>query len=176
MHEGFSTESLITAFHSIAISWHKEGLAAGKRIPSLLPGTSRVQRLQSQNLLPFDIFRLLTYTTSGLRFFPSATLQSWESQSTGLIQLNDTEDIESEERAAFEVDDFDLYLGDGALYPTLNSVGSILNLADRRSQVGNNPSGTDLTMLVSEDIPLNRKQRLVVQRVLPEALLEKSCL
>ena len=35
LHQEFSLETLISAYHSIMMSWHKEGLATGKRIPSL---------------------------------------------------------------------------------------------------------------------------------------------
>jgi hypothetical protein len=46
-------------------------------------------------------------------------------------------------------------------------------VADRRSQVGDNPTGMSLALLVNEDIPLNDKQRLVVERVLSGALAWK---
>ena len=79
-----------------------------------------------------------------------------------------------EERIAFEVDNFNVDLGDGALYPVLNSIESVPNLAYRRLQVGNNPSGTTLAELVKQDLPLNRKQRLIVERVLSGALAWKN--
>jgi hypothetical protein len=44
----------------------------------------------------------------------------------------------------------------------------------RRLQVGNTPTGTSLTSLVSEDIPLNEKQQLVVEKVLSGALAWKE--
>jgi hypothetical protein len=110
LDENFSTESLIAVYHSIAISWHKESIAAGQRIPTLLSGTSLVRFLQSEDLLPLDIFRLNTYATSDLRFFPPTTLQHWESQIKGHVKLNEIDDIGLEERVAFEVDDFDLDL------------------------------------------------------------------
>ena len=81
--------------------------------------------------------------------------------------------MEPEERSAFEVDDFNLDLGNGALYPTLNSAESIPNLADQRSDVGDNPSGATLTELVCENLPLNKKQQLIVERVLSGALAWK---
>jgi len=81
--------------------------------------------------------------------------------------------MEPEERSAFEVDDFNLDLGNGALYPTLNSAESIPNLADQRSDVGDNPSGATLTELVRENLPLNKKQQLIVERVLSGALAWK---
>jgi hypothetical protein len=44
-------------------------------------------------------------------------------------------------------------------------------MADRRLLVGHNPTGASLIKLVCEDIPLNFKQRLLVERVLSEALV-----
>ena len=166
----FTTETLIRAYHSITRSWHKERFAESKRIPSLLSQTSRDQRLQSRSLLPLDIFRIPTFFASGLRFFPSGTLQDWKSQIKSLAKLDELGDTEAEEHIAFEADNFDLDLGDGVLHPALNSIQSLPNLSDRRAQVGENPSGATLTTIVSEDVPLNRKQRLVVERVLSAAL------
>ena len=48
------------------------------------------------------------------------------------------------------------------------------NLADRRSQVGDNPTGATLTLLVNENIPLNQKQKLVAEKVLSSALAWES--
>ena len=64
----------------------------------------------------------------------------------------------------------DLNLGDSTLHPTLKLVENIPNLVDQRSQVGDNPSGPALATIISEDLPLNRKQRLVVEKVLSGAL------
>ena len=54
-HE-FTAETLITAYHSIVTSWHKEGLTAGKRIPSLSPRSNQIQRLQLQSLFASRYF------------------------------------------------------------------------------------------------------------------------
>ncbi|KAH9203038.1 hypothetical protein DL95DRAFT_180650, partial [Leptodontidium sp. 2 PMI_412] len=170
LNEDFSTETLIAAYHSVALSWQKESLVAAQRIPTLLAGTADARPLQLENLLALDIFRLNTYATSGLRFFPLATLQRWKSQIKGLIKFDETEDIGAEERLAYEIDDFGPDIGDGVLHPILSSPESAPNVADRRSQVGDNPTGSSLTLLVNEDVPLNEKQRLVVQRVLSDAL------
>jgi hypothetical protein len=170
LKEYFSTETLIAAYHSVAMSWCKESLIAGQRIPTLLSGATQARVLQLENLLPLDIFRLNTYATSGLRFFPPDTLQRWECQIKGLVKFDETEDAAADERLAYEIDDFDTDIGDGVLHPILASPESAPNVADRRSQVGDNPTGTSLTLLVSEDVPLNEKQRLVVERVLSGAL------
>jgi hypothetical protein len=170
LNEDFGTETLIAAYHSVAMSWRKESLISGQRIPTLLAGTTQARGLQLQNLLALDIFRLNTYATSGLRFFPPATLQRWESQIKGLIKSDGTQDVGVEERLAYEIDDFDLDRGDGVLHPILTSPESAPNIADRRSQVGDYPTGSSITLLVNEDVPLNEKQGLVVERVLSGAL------
>jgi hypothetical protein len=165
LHEELSTESLIAAYHSIALSWHKESLIAAQRIPHILSGTGRARVLQPECLRPLDIFRLPTHASSGLKYFPATTLQQWDSQIETFAKPDDTD-----EPVALDFDDFNLDLGDGILHPTLESTDSISNLADRRLQVGENPTGATLIDLISEDIPLNRKQRLVVERILSDAL------
>jgi hypothetical protein len=101
---------------------------------------------------------------------PPATLQRWELQIKGLVKFDETEDIAAQERLAYEIDDFDLDIEDAVLHPILASPESAPNVVDRRSQVGDNPTGTSLALLVSEDVPLNEKKRLVVKRVLSGAL------
>jgi hypothetical protein len=36
LNEDFTTETLIAAYHTVAMSWYKESLTAGQRIPALL--------------------------------------------------------------------------------------------------------------------------------------------
>ena len=155
LHHEFTAETLITAYHSIVTSWHKEGLTAGKCILSLSPRSNQIQRLQLQSLLPLDIFRLPTYNTSGLRFFPRTTLQEWESHIKGLTKLDEIDDMDPEDHI-LSTDGFNLNLGDGTLHPTMNLVENIRNLVDWQSQVGDDPSG--LATIISEYLPLNRKQ------------------
>jgi hypothetical protein len=96
------------------------------------------------------------------------TLQNWKSQIKGLVGLDELENTEAEDRIAFETENFDVDLGDSVLRPTLNlsSIETLPNLSDRRAQVGDNPSVTTLMSTICEDISLNTKQRLTVQRVL----------
>jgi len=65
--------------------------------------------------------------------------------------------MEIEERIAFQINDFNLDLSNNVLRPTLNIEKTIPNLADQQSQINNNPSGSTLTILVSEILPLNKK-------------------
>jgi hypothetical protein len=82
-------------------------------------------------------------------------LQRWKSQIKGLVKFDEAEDATAEDRLAYGIDDFDLDMGDGVWHPILASPESSPNVADRRSLVGDNPTGTSLTYLVNEDIPLN---------------------
>ena len=68
------------------------------------------------------------YTTSGLRFIPKANLQQWELQIKGLTKYDDLDDMDPEEHIVFKVNNFNVNLGDGALYPVLNSIESVPNL------------------------------------------------
>ena len=142
----------------------------GKRIPTLLSTKSPIQHLQLRNLLPLNIFQLPTYASSSLKFFPSSTLEHWQSYIKNISKLDESNNTETDEHIAFGIDDFDPDLNDGALYPTLSLEDNIATQADRRSQVGDNPSATSLTSIVTQDIPLNRKQRLVVKKFLSKAL------
>ena len=71
--------------------------------------------------------------------------------------LNDFDNMKAEKHTTF-VNDFNLDLDDSILHSILNSVKSIQNLAHQQSQVDSNFSDETLTMIVSEDLPLNQKQ------------------
>jgi hypothetical protein len=167
LQQEFTSDAFISAYHSIATSWGKERITASKRIPSLSPA-KKIRSLQSRSLLPLDVFQIPTFDTSGLRFIHNMTLQNWKSQIKGLVGLDELENTEAEDRIAFETENFDVDLGDSVLRPTLNlsSIETLPNLSDRRAQVGDNPSVTTLMSTICEDISLNTKQRLTVQRVL----------
>lgn len=62
-------------------------------------------------------------------------------------------------------------LGDG---PILDLGDIIPTISDPRSQIGDNHSAAALTDLVSIHIPLNKKQRIIVEKLLSEALAWKN--
>ena len=146
-----------------------ETLITAQRIPALLSETCSRQ-LELENLQPLDIFRLPTHATSGLKFFPTTTLECWKSHIKGLEKFSSNDNLTTETHLSFELDDFNLDLEDGILHPLLNISKDIPNLPDRRSQVGNNPTGSSLAQLINEDFPLNQKQLLVVEKILSYAL------
>ena len=168
-YEGLASESLVAAYCSIARSSHNDFATAAQQFPSLLADIRPVPDLQARNLLPFDIFRPShDLDSSGLQYFPPATLQDWQLQLKIAAKLDDPDDPDDD--PASDVDDFNLDTGDGILLPALASVDAIQDLAARRLQVGENPTAATLIELIIDDIPLNTKQRLIVERVLSAAL------
>jgi hypothetical protein len=71
---------------------------------------------------------------------------------------------------ASDLDDFNLGMADDVLVPILTEPDLSLDLQHRRSEIGQNPTGASLTSLVRDIIPLNEKQRLVVERVISNLL------
>jgi hypothetical protein len=126
----------------------------------------QIPLLQLDALIPLDIFRLPTYLTSGLRFFPTSTLQNWNLQIKNLTKIDETHDLEAG-TLQFETDfDFD----NSILQPILNFENSVLNLDKQSFQLGDSPTSKSIALLINEILPLNEKQRLVVERVLSSAL------
>ncbi|KAH6954100.1 hypothetical protein BKA56DRAFT_236176 [Ilyonectria sp. MPI-CAGE-AT-0026] len=169
--ESFSAETLIAAYHSITKAWDREALMTGRRIPALARGTTRTQGLLMQNLRPLIISNTPAYESSSLRFLPSSTLHGWESRLKSLAKFGEKGiTTPAATGSGFEFDDFNLEIGNGIIHPVLTGLDMIPAVADRQCQVGEKPTGASLASILSEHVPLNRKQRLVVERVLSEAL------
>jgi hypothetical protein len=169
--ENFNAETLIAAYHSISKAWHRETLLTGRRIPPLLRAITQSRSLALQNFQPLDILRTPAYATPGLRLIPPSTLQAWEFRLKSFANLDQEESIHRQlATSSSALDNFDAQIEDGILQPMLTSSDMVPAVDDRQSRVGDNPTGASLTSLVSEVIPLNRKQRMIVERVLSEAL------
>lgn len=169
--EGYSTETLIAAYYSIAKSWHDRDSITAQRM-SILSASEPAPApiLYPANLVPLDIFLLPSYATSGLKYLPSSTLQQWEMRIKGLVKFDEIDDLTTEERLTYGIDDFDLDATDGMLYPTLGVADQPPDPTNRRSEVGDHPTGHSLTALVKKDLPLNEEQEIVVERILSSAL------
>jgi hypothetical protein len=59
--------------------------------------------------------------------------------------------------SGFELDNFNLNIGDDILHPLLTRSETVPALVDCPSWLDDNPTGASLTALVSEHVPLNRK-------------------
>jgi hypothetical protein len=122
-----------------------------------------------QNHQPLDVCRNPAYETSGLIFLPPSTLQVWEFQLKGVTKADKEGNLTTVTGLGFDLDHFKLDIGDGILRPMLSGSKAIPALTDRRTHVGDKPTGVSLTSLVTEHVPLDEKQQLVVGRVLSEA-------
>lgn len=154
--ENFTVEMLIAAYHSTRKAWHRETVITGRRIPPLLRAMTH-RRFPLQILLPLGILHIPS-------FVPSSTLQSWEIRLKGFSNF-DHEEITGCETAtsSFALGDFDNQFEDNILQPTLANSDMAPAMHNSQLQVGQNPTGASLTSLVIEVIPLNHKQRMIVE-------------
>ncbi|EPS29066.1 hypothetical protein PDE_04014 [Penicillium oxalicum 114-2] len=72
--------------------------------------------------------------------------------------------------AVSDLDDFNLDIVDDGLVPVLTHSDPLPDLVERRSRVGQNPTGAALTLFMRETIPLNETQHVVVEKVLSDVL------
>lgn len=171
LDETVSVETLIAAYHSVAKTWDHEMLATERRIPSLAHTITPKRGALLQNLLPVNLLDIPAYGTSGLRFFSPSMLQQWETRLKELVRLGEYAVVDNDTAgAAYDMDDFSLNVDDDTLRPLLHEPDPIVTLPDQRSQVDDNPTPASLSSLVNEIIPLNTKQRLIVEKVLSDAL------
>lgn len=97
-------------------------------------------------------------------------MKDWELHLKDYSKATDDEvALHSSSHASISSDNCDLAIGDGVLQPMLNTV-NMSSFDDRRLRIGHDPTGNSLTSLVEKQIPLNIKQRMVVEKVLSEAL------
>lgn len=171
LDESVNVETLIAAYHSIAKCWGHETLLSGRRIPSLIHAPTHNRGQPLQNPLPLNLYDSPAYSASGLSFFSPSTLQQWESRLKEFAKFGEHGDVyHSVVGEAYDLDGFSLDIGDAILEPMLDEPEVIPTLANQQSYVEDSSSPTSLTLLVSESIPLNTKQRLIVEKVLGEAL------
>ncbi|QMW28864.1 hypothetical protein G4B84_004199 [Aspergillus flavus NRRL3357] len=124
--------------------------------------------MPNNKLLPWlhCLFDVIPFA-AGLKFAPAILLQSWEAC---LRDINAQADQDNTIGPAPDLDDFNDKITDGILLPLLVEPEAIPDVEERGSRVGVAPTGASLSSLVSEIIPLNRKQAIVVQRIISEAL------
>jgi hypothetical protein len=155
------------ACHQIMASWYQDELAATQRFPMLNTSWSPSYDLQDRHLVTLDVPRLVSSESSGLRLFLDETVKQWESKlknptSNGFVE---------------SIDDFNVFLdptsteinGDG-LQPTLDSDDNQTRLENARFLLGDDPSARLVLDIVCQQIPLNRKQLLIAEKLVGEAL------
>ena len=167
--ENFTSETLIAAYHTIRQVWNRELTITAHRIPALRQVTV------GRNMPHINPRQLAISTSSiddalGVRFLPPSVLQSWEHRLKALASTKEDACTNEETNLSFQLDDFDQDIGHGLLQPMLVDSNVLHALQDPRFQLGEDPTATSLASLVAQDIPLNSKQKLVVEKILAEAL------
>ncbi|KAJ5370019.1 uncharacterized protein N7496_006111 [Penicillium cataractarum] len=162
-------ETLLAAFLAISRRWVKEAHDAQRQIPTLASFLLPPLTLRLQNLRAVSDSSLCQST--GLTFVPTSTLQDWKDHIKNITGLtNQTPNTEPSSTAMPDLDDFNIDLTDNVLLPVLTELDVFPDLPHLRSRIGQNPTGASITSLVRELIPLNQKQRVVVEKVLSETL------
>lgn len=169
--ESLSSETLIAALFSTSSRWAQEVQDAQSHIIALAANALPPLSLQSQYFRQIQISDNILYESSGLQLVPLSTLQEWRMRLKRVTTL-ETQDPHagSSTNDVSDLDDFNLDITDGFLVPLLTDSDISSGPLQRVSRVGENPTGASLTLLVCETVPLNGKQRLVVQKILSEAL------
>ncbi|KAF9882530.1 hypothetical protein FE257_008084, partial [Aspergillus nanangensis] len=164
-------ETLIAAYHSISKIWQRQATIVARKIPSLLTGIMPSQISLFRNLRPLNIFHSVEYETSGLRSLSPSKLQDWELSLKGLAKSDDNENtVRASIAAEHGMDDSNNETEDGVLQPLLTTSDLCPITDDHRSRIGHSPTGASLTSIVNENIPMNHKQQMIVQKVLSQAL------
>lgn len=168
--ETTSNESLLTAFFAIGRNWLKDTYDAQRRIPNLGSLAVPFSSLRPDNLRPVQILSNSLYESTGLRFFSASTLQGWKVHLQNIKTPDQYTELGPSAATASDFDDFNLCPVEDVLVPVLTNLDPSFDLQHCRSEVGQNPTGASLISLLRDIIPLNEKQRCVVEKVLSRLL------
>lgn len=170
--ENYTAETLITAFYSIHKSWNQD-ITDNKQHPStLLCESGYSRRLHLQNIHQLEIHDSIAVGTSGLQFTSSSTLVDWEMRFKDLtVSVNQNSTADDLPSSAFYLDDFNIDTMDGMFHPTFHTTHSVTSLPELPSHLYDKPTSASLMNLLYDKILLNDKQRIVVEKILSEALM-----
>ena len=163
--EGLTAESLIADYYTVIKTWSRDCFIAAKRTP-ILADVHRAPNLPQINPIPMNIHSYQSGQTSDLKFFPPTVLKTWENRLAAHKRPFQDGCPSHSIGSSAQLQGFDLDDGNGVLQPVLASTSMTDDALTRRAQLGDNPTPESLTTLVSQDIPLNTKQTLVVRKLL----------
>jgi hypothetical protein len=167
--ERFTAETLIAAYYTVTKIWSRDCFVAAKRTP-ILADFHRAPDPPHINLVPKDTRSFYSGQASDLTFFPHTILRDWEDRLARHKKPFQDDCLPQSIASSAQLQDFDLDDGDGVLQPVLTDNIMSDGTSTRRVQLGDNPTPESLIALVSENIPLNSKQTLVVRKLLSEIL------
>lgn len=161
----------MVAFLAIGRSWSNEADNAQRRIPALLSTAVPSAHLQFTSFGSIHISDSILHNSTGFQLLPSFTLDEWKTRLQNIAKTADQDmHAETSTAPASDLDDFNVELEDEVLVPMLTDPDLSADLQHRRAELGQNPTATSITSLVCNDIPLNGKQCLVVEKVMSDLL------
>lgn len=164
--------TLLAAFLAIGRGWSKDATEAQRRIPTLISRSLPHSSFRFHTFEPIDMSDRALYESTGFRLLSSTTIQEMK---TGFQNITNPSAQDTQTEVPFslssDLDDFNIGLTDGALLPTLADSNSLNNVYNHRASLAQSPTATSITAAVGNDIPLNEKQRLVVEKVMFDLLI-----
>ena len=161
-------ETLLMTCHNIVSQWHKDSIAATRQYAGLDANWTASYNLQDRNLSKIDVLQLMSSDSSSLRFVPNNILEDWRSE------LKRHREADNGNDSVDTFNDFIDDVNDGDLIPTLIPEEDMEQLQDSLIFLEDNPSASTVMDLVCEKFSLNRKQRLVAEKVVSEAISWKD--
>ncbi|KAJ6125807.1 hypothetical protein N7471_010300 [Penicillium samsonianum] len=171
--ERFTAETLIAAYNTVSTTWGRDCFMAAKRT-AILATFCRAHNSARINPLPSSTHSLRSDHSLDFKFVPPTVLRDWESHLTN--HKKPFQDGGPSEPATAQLHEFDLADEDGVLQPVLTNASMSGETPARLALLGN-PTPDSVLTLVATDIPLNRKQSLVVRKLLTEIIMwaDHSC-
>ena len=168
-------ETLVMACHSILSVWHKDGFSMTQQFPVLNVAWPFSTDLEDFNLSALDTSQLLSSNSSRLQLVTENVMQQWEAQ----LAASSSSDIDDDPVGTYMgfTGSASTDVNDDGLRPTLQSILSeseLENVDHFCDLLREDPSASMVIDLISRQYPLNRKQRLVAERVISEALAWKD--
>ena len=170
--DSIGSETLIMTCHNIVTLWHRDGLTTAQRFPALKVDWSPCYDLQNSNLFPLDIFRQTSRGSSGLQLVADNIVKGWQSRLKTTSSNSDSEDWSGAGEDFADIEPS--HVTNTGLDPTLESGHGLENVPNTSVVLGDNPSASAVLDAVANEFPLNRKQRLVAERIIQGALTWKD--
>lgn len=171
-NESLNKETLLAAFLAISRAWSRDASDAQQQNPNLCSQAFLSSTFQFDRFASIQASNAVLYESTGLQLLSSLTLQEWKSRMDNLTMPIDP-DKHAEDTIAFstDLDDFNVELTDEFLVPILTHSASFDGLEDRQVDISQSPTGASITSIVCNTVPLNEKQRLVVENVMTDLLV-----
>lgn len=162
----------MAAFLAIGRGWSNDATEAQQCIPTLISRSLPYSSFRFHIFEPIDMSDRALYKSTGFRLLSSTTIQEIK---TGFQNITNSSAQDTQTEISFSLssdfDDFNIDLTDRALLPILADSNSLNNMYNHCVSLVQSPTAISITAAVGNNIPLNKKQRLVVEKVMFDLLI-----